>query len=194
MIHPLMRTTLLTAILFISSQVFSSQVFSGQNMAQVELGGTWSDQTGRSFTSKRLAGHVTLVTLAYTTCRTLCPMVAERVKAVDEALLKKNIKAQVVLVSIDPDSETTESLNAWLKSRRLVRERWYFIKGSLKETQALAGVVGQGFSEHKTPEHIAHTSILAIIGSDGKLKTTIELMNHEPAEIVGKIQTALARR
>ncbi len=174
--------------------VIASIFFTQQSFAQVELRGPWRDQLDRPFTSKQLQGSITLVTLAYTTCRTLCPMVGERVRAIDEALIKKNIKAQVVLISIDPDSETPATLNAWLKSRRLLRDRWYFIKGDLKETQALAGTIGQGFSEHKTPEHIAHTSAMAIIGSDGKLRSTIELMLGDVDVVTEKIIREVQRK
>lgn len=178
---------------FLFSAVLAPLLLASVARAQVELTGRWSDQAGNTFTSKQLKGQVTLVTLAYTTCRTLCPMVGERVRTIDEALLKKNIKTQIVLVSIDPENETSETLSLWLKSRRLNRDRWFFIKGGLKETQTLAGLIGQGFSEHKTPEHIAHTSTMAIIDANGKLKSTIELMLGEPKTIVEQITAAIAK-
>ena len=80
----------------------------------VKLSGTWVDQSGKAFSNDRLQGHVTLMTLAYSTCRTLCQMIGARVKKLDESLLKQGIKTEIVLISIDPDNETTESLTSWM--------------------------------------------------------------------------------
>ncbi|CAN5480649.1 hypothetical protein BH10BDE1_BH10BDE1_24520 [soil metagenome] len=144
--------------------------------AAVKLSGKWIDQTNHAFTVDRFMGHLTLVTLAYTTCRTLCPMVGARVKSIDEALLKKGIQAEIILVSIDPEKETAQTLHAWMKSRGLLRDRWHFIKGSREATHELAGFVRTGFSDHAGPDHIEHTSTLAILGKDGKIRSTVDLM------------------
>ena len=179
-------------LLIISINIQSSAAVKSEKTTALELQGNWIDQNGQSFSSNQFKGKTTLVTLAYTSCRTLCPMVGERVRAIDEALQKKNIKTQIVLVSIDPENETSKSLHAWMKSRRLLRDRWFFVKGGLKETQLLAGQVGQGFSEHRTPDHIGHTSLMAVIGPDGRLKSTVELMLGEPPVVLEKVTAAIA--
>ncbi len=152
----------------------------------VKLSGTWVDQSGKAFSNDRLQGHVTLMTLAYSTCRTLCPMIGARVKKLDESLLKQGIKTEIVLISIDPDNETTESLTSWMKTRGVLKDRWSFIKGSADATLTLAGQLKNsslkmGFSDHRSPDHIPHTSYLAVLDPKGEIRDVIDLMQNDEA-------------
>lgn len=152
----------------------------------VKLSGEWVDQSGRAFSNDRLQGQVTLMTLAYSTCRTLCPMIGARVKKLDESLLKQGIKTKIVLVSIDPENETPESLTAWMKTRQVLKDRWSFIKGSAEATLALAGQLQSGslkmgFSDHRSPDHIPHTSYLAVLDPKGEIRDVIDLMQNDEA-------------
>ena len=157
-----------------------------QGDAGVKLSGAWIDHNGNEFSQDRLKGRVTLMTLAYSTCRTLCPMVGARVKKLDDALLKKGHQTEIVLISIDPENETPESLSAWMKSRGVLKDHWSFIKGTPESTLALAGQLRSeklkmGFSDHASPDHIPHTSYLAVLGPEGEVRDVVDLMQNDEA-------------
>ena len=152
----------------------------------IKLSGTWIDQNGKEFSENRLKGRVTLMTLAYSTCRTLCPMIGARVKKLDDALAKHGHQTKIVLISIDPENETPESLSAWMKSRGVLKDHWSFIKGTPESTLGLAKQLRSeklkmGFSDHASPDHIPHTSYLAVLGHNGEVREVVDLMQNDEA-------------
>lgn len=132
--------------------------------------GTWTDRTGKKVELNRLEGKDTVVALFYATCPTICPMAVSNVKRIESALGDRAKKMQFVLISIDPDRDTTEALAQFAKSHGIEKNNWYVLRGPLDQVQKIAGSVDLGFSEKgAVPDiHQMHSLLIAAVDKKGK--------------------------
>ena len=73
---------------------------------------------GGDFSLAQLQGHWTLLSFGFTTCPDICPTTLTELSAVFGILKLPSLQAaaaQVVFVSIDPERDTLESLNGYVK-------------------------------------------------------------------------------
>jgi protein SCO1/2 len=94
--------------------------------------GTW-----RSPASAR--GEVLIVTFIYTRCRDLCPRQAAEIK---EAVLGAGGGVQVYAITVDPERDTRESAQAWLKRMGVAGGPVHILLGSRRELTPVWGRFG----------------------------------------------------
>lgn len=114
----LARTTLRIAMLAVVGLLLAacgSHTFSGTAynpvIAAPEIEGTSGD--GAAFRLSDLRDKVVLVFFGYTNCPDICPMTLGDMKQVQTQLGDKAKDVAFVLVSLDPDRDTPERLNAY---------------------------------------------------------------------------------
>jgi protein SCO1/2 len=90
-------------------------------------------QSGKSFSSRELAGRIWVADFIYTTCSGPCPMMSSkmrRVQAADPGLL-------LLSFSVDPEHDTPEKLADYAK-RYQAGQNWYFLTGAHDTLQMLS--------------------------------------------------------
>jgi cytochrome oxidase Cu insertion factor (SCO1/SenC/PrrC family) len=93
---------------------------------------TLSDQTGATFSSQSLAGHVTLLDFVYTHCTDACPLLsatfqgAQR-KLIDDKLLGSRV--MLVSLSVDPRHDTPAVLLEYGQQFKADANGWKFLTG-----------------------------------------------------------------
>ena len=124
------------------------------------------DQDAHPFTLASLAGHPVLLTFFYSRCDTMCPLIVSDARAV-EAALPESVRAElrVVIVSIDPDNDTTARLREVARERGLPPDRWSLVRGSDADVRTLASTLGMSY--RPTPDGFAHNAILTVLDVRG---------------------------
>jgi protein SCO1 len=77
------------------------------------------DDTHHTFTEKNFKGHWTLLFFGYTRCQHVCPATMQVLKAAYatwETRLPKNQLPQVLMISIDPERDSTLDMHQYVKS------------------------------------------------------------------------------
>ena len=103
----------------------------------------WSllDQTGQPSTLENVRGHIWIGNVIFTHCSTLCPMLTEKMYALQQALREQpNVK--LLSFSVDPKHDTPDTLAAYAAAHHADPRRWSFLTGTSPE---LYKVIKDGF-------------------------------------------------
>jgi protein SCO1/2 len=129
--------------------------------------------------SKELDGNKpTVLAFFYTSCTTVCP-VTSQILAGTQALLGKELKgARIISISIDPEYDTPERLNAYRKKFDAQPE-WQHYTGTLADSIAAQKVFGA-----YRGDKMNHVPLIFVNG--GGKKSWVQLQGFPSAEQVVK--------
>ncbi|HNG07131.1 MAG TPA: SCO family protein, partial [Saprospiraceae bacterium] len=75
------------------------------------LSSQWENQNGDTLHLTDLQGKTLVVVMIYSSCKTACPILIAKMKQIESKFDRKDIdKISMVLVSIDPETDTPEHL------------------------------------------------------------------------------------
>ncbi|TYK66573.1 SCO family protein [Colwellia echini] len=75
---------------------------------------TFTDQQGKTFANEQLVGKWSLIFFGYTSCPDVCPMTLQKLNLIYDELITITENSQVILVSVDPQRDTTEKLAQYI--------------------------------------------------------------------------------
>ena len=88
---------------------------------------TLTDQSGASFQSESLAGHVWVANFMFTNCPGPCPRMSSQMHEVQTAFAGQDVK--LVSMTVDPDRDTPEKLAKYAAFYNATPGVWYFLTG-----------------------------------------------------------------
>lgn len=142
------------------------------------------DQNGRKlrFYSDVLRGRTVLISLFYTNCTGICPIVNDALSQVQDELGDRQGKDIVLIsVSLDPETDRPEAMAEYAQ-RFEPAEGWYFLTG---EPDAMAEIIR--LLGHTGPIE-AHTGLL-MLGNVTEGVWTRVYPNTPPTAIAAKLKT-----
>ncbi|HZP65003.1 MAG TPA: SCO family protein [Rudaea sp.] len=149
------------------------------------------DQDGRAFAFAERAGKPQLVSMFYTSCPYVCPLVIETLKKTQAALTpEQRAKLAVLLVSFDPDRDTPARLGSVFDQRHLDRSTWTLARTDAKNVRKFAAVLDIQFRALATGD-INHTSAIVLLAADGTILARTEKLGEADPEFVAAIGHAL---
>src|SRR5690554_6158389 len=84
----------------------------------------WTTQDNEKIELKELRGDVLVMVMIYTSCQTACPRLAADMRNIEKQIPEnKKENVTLVLVSIDPETDTPERLAAFAKENRMDSEK-----------------------------------------------------------------------
>jgi protein SCO1/2 len=87
-----------------------------------------TDQSGRPFDSRTLAGHIWVADFFFTTCPGPCPMMSSKMHQV-EAKTAATPDVKLISFTVDPAHDTPPVLAAYSKHFLAEPGRWWFLTG-----------------------------------------------------------------
>ncbi|UUF12163.1 MULTISPECIES: SCO family protein [Flavobacterium] len=154
----------------------------------------WTTQNGNDIELKSLRGNVLVMVMIYTSCKAACPRLVADMRDI-EAKLNKNIKQNVklILVSIDPKTDTPERLKTFAIANKMNQEPWLFLRSSEENTREFAAVLAVNYKQI-SPVDFSHSNIISVFNPEGELvfqqeglgvnnEKTIETINKEAEKI-----------
>jgi protein SCO1/2 len=127
-----------------------------------ELGSAWRDQTGHTRTLDSFRGRPQLVAMVYTHCSTSCPITIDQMKRIAQAVPELGL----VLVSLDPQRDSTVQLAEYAHTRGLDPSRWTLLTGRSDDVRELAALLGIRY-RRLSPEELAHSNTLTLLDASG---------------------------
>lgn len=140
---------------------------------------TLTDQAAARYGSADLAGKVWVGSFIFTRCRTICPLVIERMKRVDAwAAAHPDAPLRLVSISVDPEGDTPDRLAVFARERGIDASRWRLLTG---DAAALEDVVVRGFhlamgqprterTEAGERMDILHSPRLVLVDARGRIR------------------------
>lgn len=134
----------------------------------------WQNQNGDSLHLRDLQGKTLIVVMIYTTCKTACPILVAKMKSIESKIDRKNIdKVSLVLVSIDPETDTPEHLKEFSIKNNMEGSQWVFLRSDENSTQEFANVLAMKYKKI-SPIDFSHSNIISVFKSNGLLESQEE--------------------
>ncbi len=193
-----MRALLIAALLFIGCSTTPSQAPTPAQRPQgplpelsvYHLTGAWTDQNGNKLTLPELRGKVQLMAMVYASCPQACPRIIADMKSIDQDLSKRHPDGvELVLVSIDPETDTPERLRQ-LASEQGLGPRWRLLRGDSQQVQELAAVLGVKYRKVSATD-FAHSNLITVLDADGVVVHQQEGLGVERSRSIDAAEKAL---
>ena len=129
----------------------------------------WINQNGDKINLGSLRGKPVILTLFYASCTYACPILINDMKKIESSLSGRKLNDyKFILVSIDPDRDTPESLLKTLKMNNLDSKRWTLLTGNKDDVMNLAALIGFKFKDDGKGG-FSHSNIITLLNENGEI-------------------------
>lgn len=152
-----------------------------------------TDQDGASRDWRHLRGKPRLVSMFYTSCAYICPLIVESGKAVERGLApQQRARLGIVLVSMDPARDTPAALRKIVDERKLDTTRWTLAAPPRDDVRSVAGVLGIKYRQLADGE-FNHTSALVLVDAEGRILARTERVGSRlDPEFLAAVRSAIS--
>jgi protein SCO1 len=129
----------------------------------------WTSDLGVEMKLDLLRGRPVVLALFFTQCEHSCPLVVKDMKEL-EAMLPREVreKTDFVLVTIDPEHDTTGALKAYRDKQKLRADRWLLLRGDQKAVDALAEHIGFKYVRGSANQ-FGHSLLITVLNPSGEV-------------------------
>ena len=154
----------------------------GESIYQLHLQLTLQD--GRQMPLAALRGQPLLVTMFYTTCQGVCPLMAFTLRRTMAALPEaERASMRVLMVSFDPARDSPEALRGFAELNSLKGPAWLLARTPESDVRELAAVLGIRYRQ-LPGGMFSHSTIITLLDKDGLIRArTATLQETDPALI-----------
>lgn len=153
---------LLVGFVFLSDcQEKKDENASGDSLFQIHV--IFHDQTNRPFRLQSLAGKPAIVAMFYTRCRSICPRITADMRRI-ESLLQSKTDVSFVMISIDPDTDTPETLLSF--SRKNGLDGWILLNGKKEDVRLLSAALNFRYAKENSGE-FNHSRAIVLLDAKG---------------------------
>ena len=150
----------------------------GDSVYQLDLPLTTQDGSTRDW--ETLRGKPRLVSMFYTSCQYICPLIVDSGKAIEHALTPaQRERLGIVLISMDPASDDPDALSSVMSQRKLDARRWLLASSRPGDVRSVAGVLGIRYRALADGE-FNHTSALVLLDAEGRIVARTDRVGTRP--------------
>ena len=95
------------------------------------------NQNGKIITQNDYKGKIYIADFFFTTCGTICPVMTNNMKKIQQATLLDN-DIKLLSHSVMPNIDTVEQLKRYAKEKGVISKKWNLVTGSKEEIYDLA--------------------------------------------------------
>jgi protein SCO1/2 len=149
-----------------------------------------TDQHGQTFLLEERRGQPMLISMFYTSCQFVCPMLVEALKAT-EAKLSEEERARltVMMVTFDPLHDTVAVLKRTAGERQVDSGRWTLARTDAKTVRKLAAVLGIQYRALANGD-FNHTTAMILIDAEGRIAGRTTELGNADQSFVKLVKTA----
>ncbi|MEI8257219.1 MAG: SCO family protein [Deltaproteobacteria bacterium] len=139
-----------------------------------QLTSTWQKENGETVALSVYRGQPTVVLMFYGTCQAVCPLLIGDMKRIEDALNPDfRARTRFLLVTFDPEHDTTERLHALAQERGLDPARWSLLRGTADDVRDLATVLGVQYRP-TVGGQFSHSNVITLLDRDGVVAFQLE--------------------
>lgn len=143
-------------------------------LSQAAIGRTVSGhslttRSGKPLSLEELRGRPLVVSMIFTSCGHICPMLTQHLGSVVEIAREAlgDASFNVVTVGFDTVNDTPERMARFAADSGVDDENWYFLSGEPRTVHALSSDLG--FSYFALPKGFDHITQTTVIDADGRI-------------------------
>ncbi len=191
-------TTARAAVVGIALAMGTSPTFAGGPTARplppdsvYQLALPLTDQVGSTADWRGLRGKPRVVSMFYTSCQYICPLIVDSGKAIEHQLSPtERSRIGIVLISMDPARDTPTALRKVFDKRGLDAGGWLLASPPAADVRAVAGLLGIRYRQLADGE-FNHTSALVLLDAEGRIVARTEQVGSKPdPEFVAAVRRA----
>jgi protein SCO1/2 len=149
------------------------------------------DQLGEITGLDRYKGQPVLVTMFYTSCPHVCPMLISTIKLTESKLsAEERAQLRVLTISIDPERDTPENLRQIFQRHSVDSGRWSMVRPKPGDVRTIAGVFGIKYKQLPDGE-FSHTTRIILLDRDGTQVASTNQLGRPDAAFLEAIRTSL---
>ena len=159
---------------------------------RLRVGNASDGPGGPSFSLADKRGAPMIVSMFYTSCQFVCPMLIDAIRATERKLGDSERKRlNVLLVSFDPAHDTVDVLSRTAARRQLDTLRWSLARTDDKNVRKLAAMLDIQYRALDNGD-FNHSTVLILVDADGRIVgRSTDLAGADPA-FVKLVKTTLA--
>ncbi len=129
-----------------------------------------TDQHGIARSLDVFRGHPVIISMFYATCPNVCPVLISTIQMMERKLPADELaKLRVILVSVDPETDTPEILSRVAAKHHIELDRWMLARATPQDVRKIAAVLSVKY--RKLPDgEFSHTSVLTLVDSEGVVR------------------------
>lgn len=129
----------------------------------------WTTHKNEDITLESLRGNVIVLVMVYTSCKAACPRLVSDMKNIHKQIKDNNPnRLKMVLVSIDPKTDTPERLNSFAIENQIDQKPWLLLRSTEGNTRELANVLAVKYKSI-SPIDFSHSNIISVFNREGEL-------------------------
>ncbi len=147
-----------------------------------QLHSRWVTDDGKAMTLSDLRGQVRVISMFFTGCGNLCPMLIGQLQSLDRAMpVGLKDKVGFVLVTLDSKQDTSGILRAYRKKAGLSADHWTLLRGSADDTRELSALLGVRYTPKTDDGQMGHTGLIAILDGEGRKVSQVSAITDQKA-------------
>ena len=152
-----------------------------------------TDDRSQRYAWNAMRGRVQLVSMFYTSCKFVCPLIVDGARGVEQSLsAAERARLGVTLVTLDPARDTPQALARMREARELDPARWTLVRPDPQDVRSVAGLLGIRYRALADGE-FNHTTALVLLDADGRVVARTERVGGLPdAQFVAAVRKTLA--
>lgn len=127
------------------------------------------DQRGRTVGLDLFRGHPVLISMFYASCPDACPLLIADLQRMERELpprIKGDLR--IVLVSLDPERDTPDALQALARARQVDESRWRLLRAPAETVRDIAALLGVKY--RRLPDgSFNHSPVITLLDPDGAI-------------------------
>jgi protein SCO1/2 len=152
-----------------------------------------TDQDDRELRLPALRGQVRIVSMFYASCPYVCPLTIATLQRIEKELTPaQRANLSVVLITLDPERDTSAALKTLARERNLDETRWRLLHSNGVAVRKLAAVLGIQYRQLENRD-FNHSSALILLDADGRVLARSSQMGDPDPDFVAAVAAALAR-
>ena len=187
-LRPLALALLSTVVVTLASAASATTPLPADSIYQLKVALT--DQNGKNFLLEERRGQPMLISMFYTSCQFVCPMLIEALKATEAKLSEEERShLSVMMVTFDSVHDTVAILKKTADQRQVDSARWSLARTDAKTVRKLAAVLGIQYRALPKGE-FNHTTALILIDADGRIAGRTTQLGDADAPFVKLVKAA----
>jgi protein SCO1/2 len=150
----------------------------------------FTDQDGKPFTNKDVAGKVYVAEYFFTTCKGICPKLYTNMRQVYERF-KNEPDFMILSHTCDPETDSAAKLKAYADSMGVSSKTWVFLTGrkdSLYRQARLSYQIDDPKNNLKSiDDDFLHTQFFALVDKKGQVRKIVDGL--KPSEVKDMIKS-----
>ena len=147
-----------------------------------------TDQNGAAHGLDVYRGSPVLVTMFYSNCQAICPLIVDTLRATERELTpQQRAGLRVLMISMDPQRDTPARLDEFAKERHLDTARWTLAHADAATVRNIAALLNVQYRQLPSGE-FNHSAVIALLSPRGEIRASTSTLGHPDPALLAKLR------